>query len=397
MDQLIRRRAVFFIGGYDPKTPEAFFGRLNREIKRFEALWNVRSSVSPIDTDPECEIGSVRINSHCEQEGWKTETDFNFLVLDRIVLADFDRPLPMRLAKYLVAFGDFIVTGTAFRFFARAWRFGLYFLYPFLVLALFAAAGHAAARLAVEWLGAPDWAGWLVALAVFFTALATLGRRWSTNHLMDLWSFSLYFIRGWRPDAASQMQRFAAGIVEKVRARQYDEVILIGHSTGGMLMLDVAARCLAIDPAFSGHAEKTALLTLGSTALKAGYHPASAGFRQGVQRLVDDGKLEWVEIQCLTDAINFYKTDPVTEMGLTREAERVFPLARTVRIKDMLQPETYKRVKRSLFRMHYQYVFGNTKPYWYDFFQVCCGPTSLVARTRDRIVGALPNEGNLSE
>ncbi len=63
----------------------------------------------------------------------------------------------------------------------------------------------------------------------------------------------------------------------------------------------------------------------------------------------------------------------------------------------MLQPETYKRVKRSLFRMHYQYVFGNTKPYWYDFFQVCCGPTSLVARTRDRIVGALPNEGNLSE
>ncbi len=292
----------------------------------------MRSSVSPIDTDPECEIGSVRINSHCEQEGWKTETDFNFLVLDRIVLADFDRPLPMRLAKYLVAFGDFIVTGTAFRFSPGHGGSGFIFSIHFWCLRCLqppvmrrrgwplsgwarrtGQAGlsrsrsfHRTCHAGQEMVDQPP-DGPVVVLALFHSRMAP-GRRIA--------------------DAALCRRNR-----RKVRARQYDEVILIGHSTGGMLMLDVAARCLAIDPAFSGHAEKTALLTLGSTALKAGYHPASAGFRQGVQRLVDDGKLEWVEIQCLTDAINFYKTDPVTEMGLTREAERVFPLARTVRIK----------------------------------------------------------------
>ncbi len=145
------------------------------------------------------------------------------------------------------------------------------------------------------------------------------------------------------------MQRFAAGIVERITAKHYDEVILIGHSTGGMLMLDVAARCLAIDPEFSSRAPKVTVLTLGSTALKAGYHPAGGHFREGVQRLVDDGKIDWVEIQCLTDAINFYKTDPVAEMGLKREPQRPFPVTKTVRMKEMLQPEIYKRVKRNLF------------------------------------------------
>ena len=56
----------------------------------------------------------------------------------------------------------------------------------------------------------------------------------------------------------------------------------------------------------------------------------------------------------------------------------------------MLQADTYKRIKRSFFRVHYQYIFGNTKPYWYDFFQVCCGPTPLLERTQRAIVGAEP-------
>ncbi|MBN9047202.1 MAG: lipase [Rhizobiales bacterium] len=391
MQQSVRSRAVFFIGGYDPKTSEAFFKRLRREIARFDALWNVRSEISPVSEASDGEIGSVTIDTVSAEEGWTVRTDFNFLVLDKIVLADFARPLPVRLAKYLVAFGDFVISGAAFRFFARAWRFALYFLYPFLALVLFAALGTLAAWLA-EWLIGP-WIGradWIVGIAVFFAALATLGKRWSTTHLMDLWSFSLNFMRGRRPDAEALMQRFAGAVEDRVAAGRYDEVVIIGHSTGGMLMLDMAARLFALDPAFATRAGRVALLTLGSTALKAGYHPAAKQFRRDVQALTDAPGLDWFEVQCLTDAINFYKTDPVAEMKLRRAPGRVFPLTRTVRVKDMLLPDAYRRVKRNFFRVHYQYVFGNTKAYWYDFFQVCCGPLFLVDRMRDMIVGGVP-------
>jgi len=387
MQQSVQRRAVFFVGGYDPKSPEAFFERLRREIARFDALWDLKSEVSAVSVSQDDEVGQVTIETAGKSPAWSVTTDFHFLVLDKIVLADFARPLPVRLGKYLAAFADFVISGTALRIFANAWRFGLYFLFPFVMILLFAMLGYLSARLTAPWIG---WAGWLVGLAVFAAAQAILGKRWPVNHLMDLWSFSVNFIRGRRPDAEALVQRFSETITQRVAAGQYDEVILVGHSTGGVLMLDFAARCLALDPQFSSRARHVSLLTLGSTALKAGYHPAAKGFREGVQKLVDDEKLEWVEIQCLTDVINLYKTDPVAEMKLRREPGRAFPLIRQVRVKDMLQTETYKRIKRNFFRVHYQYIFGNTKPYWFDFFQVCCGPTPLLERTEQSIVGSLP-------
>jgi len=387
MDHPVRRRAIFFVGGYDPKTPEAFFSRLQRELARFETLWGLKSTVSPVIVSDDGEIGVVTLETASAEPAWSVTTHFNFFVLDKIVLADFARPLPIRLGKYLVAFSDFVFSGTAFRIFAKAWRFGLYFLFPFLMVVLFALLGVLAARLTVPWLG---WGSLAAGIAVFAAAQSLLGRRWPVNHLMDLWSFSRNFIRGRRPDAEALMQRFAEAIVTRSRVGGYDEIILVGHSTGGVLILDIAARCLRTDPEFTGRARHVALLTLGSTALKAGYHPAAKSFRQGVQALVDDGNLEWLEVQCLTDVINLYKTDPVSEMRLRRESGRTFPRVRQVRIKDMLEAETYKRIRRSFFRVHYQYIFGNTKRYWYDFFQICCAPTSLLARAEQGIVGALP-------
>ncbi len=386
MNQPVQKRAVFFIGGYDPKTPTAFFDRLRKEISRFDTLWGYQTVVSPVLDGGDNAVGKVAIVTHAPKDGWSTTTDFSFLCLDEMVLSDFARPLPVRLLRYLWTFADFVISGAALRFLARAWRFGLYFLYPFIMLASFLFAGYAARQVTVRGLGSTSW---LVGALVFGVALWILGKRWAVSHLMDLWSFSLDFIRGRRPDADALLQRFAEEIVARVRAGSYDEVILIGHSTGGMLMIDAAARCLLIDSLFPDLAGRVVLLTLGSTALKAGYHPAGKNFRKAVERLADNDKFGWVEIQCLTDAINFYKTNPVEEMGLKSKVDGSFPIVRTVKVRDMVEPGTYERIKKNLFRVHYQYIFANTRPYWYDFFQICCGPIDLSTRVQGSIVGGL--------
>ncbi|WP_426129531.1 lipase [Pararhizobium sp. PWRC1-1] len=387
MQQTVLKRAVFFIGGYEPKTPKAFFSRLLKQISHFDALWGYHSEVSRVEATQDNEVGAVTISTRAAEENWSTNTDFNFLSLDKIVLRDFARPMPMRLFYYTRSFADFLISGVAFQFFKKAWRFGLYFVYPFFVLTSFALVACIVALLTYQWFGL---ASGLVGVLIFVLAVSGVGERWSTNHLMDLWSFSLDFIRGRRADADAILQRFAETVVATTTAESYDEVILIGHSTGGLLMIDVAARCLSLDKEFACSAREVVLLTLGSTALKAGYHPAGKNFRKSVEQLINDDKLAWVEIQCLTDAINFYKTDPVAEMGLEAKADQAFPIVRSIRIRDMLQCDAYARIKRNLFRVHYQYVCANTKPYWYDFFQICCGPTFLSARVEGRIVGGLP-------
>ena len=35
-DGIVKNRCVFFIGGYDPKTPSEFFDRMAKELRRFE-------------------------------------------------------------------------------------------------------------------------------------------------------------------------------------------------------------------------------------------------------------------------------------------------------------------------------------------------------------------------
>jgi pimeloyl-ACP methyl ester carboxylesterase len=393
----ISRRSVFLIGGYDPKTPAAFFGRLATELKRFEETWDVSASMSPVSVSSDGEIGTVEIEA--AGADWRVATHFGFLVLDKIVLEDFSRPLYVRLFKYLSAFNDYALSGTYFRMIRRAWRFAFYFSYPHAMTTSFAIVSI----LAGYWVATlfpplSILAGVATACALFTLLLSYLGYRWWITHLMDLWSFSLNFLRGRRPDAEALLDDFARAIVAHARDSPADELILVGHSTGGALVLDVAARCLAIDPQFTERSARTAVLTVGSTALKLGMHPAATTFRGHVQTLIDDPRLVWVDVQCLIDPINFYKSDPVAGMGLLPRIKDMpeglpFPLTRVVRIKDMLEPATYKRIRWNLFRVHYQYIFGNTKRYFYDFFMICCGPVPLAERMRDEIVGAaVPGE-----
>lgn len=380
----VQSRAVFFVGGYDPKDPNEFFARLQRENRRSETLWEAGSVLSPVAVAADGESACRTLETR--GPGWQCRTDFTLLVLDRIVLADFARPLPVRLGKYLRAFADFTASGTAFRIFRHAWRFGLYFLFPFACLVFFGALAVLAGWLAAAHFGTA--AGLVAGLTAFLVLQRFLGERWPVNHLMDLWSFSRDFFRGKRPDAEAQMDRFGALIAAAARDGAYDEVLLVGHSTGGLLILDIAGRALDADPAFATRAGRTAVLTLGSTALKAGLHPAAAAFRTRVAKIAADPAIEWAEIQCLTDIINFHRTDPLALMGLGfPPAKRDFPLVRSVRMKAMLARKTYRRVRRSFFRVHYQYVSGNTRPYFYDFFLICCGPLPLLTRLRSKRPG----------
>jgi hypothetical protein len=48
-----------------------------------------------------------------------------------------------------------------------------------------------------------------------------------------------------------------------------------------------------------------------------------------------------------------------------------------VRFRDMLVKESYKRIKRNFFRVHYQFISANSRRYFYYFFLICCGTRRL--------------------
>ncbi|MEP6956534.1 MAG: lipase [Chthoniobacterales bacterium] len=388
----IKKRAVFFIGGYEPKTPAEFFTRLRREIGRFEQIWRAQAAISELVLSEDGTIASVNIETEAAGK-WSVQTAFHFLVLDGIVQKDAALPWPQRLLNYLRAFADFVSGGVLFRMLRQSWRFSLYFLYPFGVMVVFGAiallSGRLVAGLSVPLAGP---IGMAAALAVLVVLTVTLGTRSWLSHLMNLWSFSRDYLRHERPDLETLLELWATAIVAQAQGAECDELLLVGHSTGGALILDIAARCLRLNPGFAGRVRETSLLTVGSTALKFGWHPAAADFRAKVQRLVDEPRLHWTEFQCLTDLVNFYRTDPVLEMGLqprpVAAGEPPFPIVHQVHMRRMLDDAGYRHIRCSVFRMHYQFISGNSKRYFYDFFMICCGPLPLSLRAAERITGA---------
>lgn len=372
----VRKRSVFLIGGYEPKSSDAFFKRTRRELARYADNWNTTAEMEAASLSEDQLVATARIQSH--SPSGHVDTRFNFFVWNDIVLSDFAQPTVVRVAKYVRTVLDYLLTGTFTSIVKHALRFSAYFLYPAIALALITIAaflvGAGIAR--VGFVGSIA-VGCIAAVAVWHGLLNLAGRRWFVLHLMDLWSFSSAYLHGRRPDAERHVQRYAAAVVERAKGGHDDEIVLVGHSTGGALILDIAATAIAMYPQMGSGRAKVTILTVGSTALKIGLHPAADRFRSQVQRIVDCKHVNWIECQSKTDAINFYQTDPTAAMRLVQRDKSPIPQVHLVRIRDTLQPEAYKRFRYNFFRVHYQFVMANTRQYAYDFFVMCCSDRLL--------------------
>lgn len=370
--ETIKKRSVFLIGGYEPKSSDAFFKRTRREMARFCDTWDVKAQMQKQALSDDGLLATAHVDA--DMHGNQVETNINFFVWNDIVLSDFRKPTIVRVAKYLVTLTDYLATGTFFRIVSQAWRFSLYFVYPAMMLAIFTLLSFlVASAIASLDVRGSQLVGAVVGLACWFGILRITGRRWFVMHLMDLWSFSRNYLRGLRPDAREHIERFGEAVADQARTGRDDEIVLVGHSTGGALILDIAATALEKYSNLGRVGPRVTVLTVGSTALKIGLHPAAVDFRRRVQSLVDAPAIQWIECQAMTDVINFYKTDPVSAMKLSSHREDAFPQVHVVRIRDMLQPEFYQRFKYNFFRVHYQFIMANTKQYAYDFFMMCCG------------------------
>lgn len=367
----VRKRSVFLIGGYEPKSSDAFFKRTRRELARYADTWDATAEMEAASLSEDQLVATARIQA--QSPSGQVDTHFNFFVWNDIVLGDFAKPMVVRVAKYVLTVLDYLVSGTFASIVKHAWRFSAYFLYPAIALAVISVAAMVVgAGIASVGFPASAAAGCTAAVALWYGLLKLAGRRWFVLHLMDLWSFSSAYLHGRRPDAERHVQRYASAVVLRARHGEDDEIVLVGHSTGGALILDIAATAIAMYPQLGSGKAKVTILTVGSTALKIGLHPAADRFRTQVQKIVDCKGVDWVECQSKTDAINFYRTDPAAAMQLEQRDETPIPQVHLVRIRDTLQPEAYKRFRYNFFRVHYQFIMANTRQYAYDFFVMCC-------------------------
>lgn len=137
-------------------------------------------------------------------------------------------------------------------YFRHAWRFGLFFLFPFLLAALGAAVLLAAASLPLL-AGLSAWnLLWTLpaAVLVFFKAFLPMAERFHTLHLFDDWRLAVSLAR--MDDAAANARR-RDGPGRTGRAPEdADEYVVASHSMGSSLAVHVIGMLLERNRSSSG-------------------------------------------------------------------------------------------------------------------------------------------------
>jgi hypothetical protein len=368
-DPLIRKRLVFHIGGYDPHiAPETSYRRFVRESKRFEKTWGATASISP----PSLAADEATWDIMTTGPNWRVETRYCLVRWDDVIGTVARQPWWQRIPLSQLAFIDFAAAGALWGYIRTNWRYALFFIYPFLLFDAFVLiawfSGEFLARASDSvWIG-------VVAGLLMFVAMVRGPCRWfGLATLFDDWTFSSAYVRKGYPVLDQKFDRIAKGIDTAARRAHVDEILVIGHSLGAVLAVDLLDRVLAINPSIGERSPRMAFLSVGSSILKIGLHRGAKRFRASLQRVAAAPGIFWAEYQALTDVMNFYKTNPVSELGLTA-IDR--PVVRIVKISSMLDPVSYRRIRRNFYRVHNQFISGNQRRTPYDYFMLVCGPLS---------------------
>jgi len=374
---MVHRRAFFHVSGFDPHDPAAQHRRFVRELARFAATWNVDAQVSAVRENG---IADGHWGVAAQAPGWQVDTAFELLDWSDIVRAELKRPTGRRLWEGVATLADLIATGTAWRYFAANWRYGMFFLVPFVnvllfaVIALAAGGGIAAAmRLAdASFLGV---IAAIPTVALVFAALMRWpGQRWRVVQGLADWVFARDYMMGRHPDIEARIAAFAARLVACARDADVDEIVVAGHSLGATVAVDALARAFDRDPGLGRHGPQLCLLTIGATIPKLALHPRGEWLREKVRRLAAEPSLAWAEYQARDDVISFHKFDPVKLARVDDIIEPGRPVIRRVQIHQMLGAPTRRRFRFNYMRLHYQFVMANELRTAYDYFMLMCGP-----------------------
>ena len=390
---MIARRHVFHIGGYDPIAPELMLERFRRSMSNFQSNWNVKTAVSELN--PTTNV-SASWNAEASGPNWTTKTTVEMLRWDDLIRKDFERGPVSRLLGGGSTLLDFIRTGTVVRYIRSSWRYSIFFLYPYVMVLLFAVAGLVAGYYASRLSGLTGITAVAFELVVALGLFAAL-MRWSPwsgriQHAFDDWIFSREFVHGTRSLMNRRIEEFAETIVARTRAADTDEIVIVGHCLGAGLVMQTIAHAMKIDPQLCEHGPTICVLTVGATIPKFSLHPKGERTREAALAVAGNPSIRWTEYHARNDLISFYKFDPVTLKHIEPGRADGRPNIRRVQMNDMMSPAAFKKHRARFYRMHYQFLMANDQRAAYDYCMVLCGPLPFEEVTGPK--GALDHFAN---
>ncbi len=377
----VRRRRVFYLPGFDPFPPRRY-----RELYRREGMKQAEISGYALKLAP---------LSNAAGYGWRVDTrigsEETHAQVTVLVWADLVQE-SMRggvLAAYwlmLRTLWIFAQTGALVamvRLRPGPMLSGLYPVAVLLAQALLAVLVGWAAGRGVEVLtgnlALALGAGLVAAYAVLVLAQKFDSKLYAYYLLYDFGHTARHYGAN-PPELEDRLAAFVAQVREAL-TQDWDEVLIVGHSSGAALAVSATADVLraGLPPG----APPLALLTLGQAIPMQSFLPRAHRLRCDLRELAARDDLFWLDVSAPGDGACFGLSDPVAVSGVAPEGQR-WPRVISAAFSQSLKPETWKRLRRRFIRLHIQYLSAFDAPRDYDYFQITAGPRTLADRYHGR-------------
>ncbi len=360
----VKKRVVVHFSGFEPLSTEDHFNRYQRSAQQTAAVWDARFDLSPLQ--------DRRFTVTGEGAGWRTESVIHLFDHNALIRSLRGCGPAVEIARGFRAFGAAaFVEGGLWSFIRAAWRFSVFFVFPFLYMAACLALMTAVALLPVLLGLSALHLLWSVpiGLLLFRQVLLPLMERLHTRALFANWQMAVKVARendalfnGW---IETHVEALKAAFAEEA-----DEYLITSHSMGSNLAVQVVGKILEREPGFFA-GRKVIFATLGGAALQCALLKCAGPMRRRVRLIAECEAITWIDVQSLTDIINFYKAEVPAACGHRDVAQ---PHLIRLRFKHVLSAEHYRRIKRDFLRVHRQYVLGPSRRGNFDFTLFTAGP-----------------------
>ena len=374
---MIKSRLVLYFPGFETLGAQAQIDRRIYCDEKSSNIWNLsyQHNSTSVENGEHCLVS----NSSASGDGWNTNTRFVLMDWSDIASSFINSPYPANFAKYIFDFLAFFLDGTTFRYFKTSKRFWLYSIFPLVLILAFIIIGWMIADLIVG-LVAPDAAFWVgliyrIAITVIIaTALCKWpGDRFFLGVAINMSGFLRDIATGRCPAHDERCNIFADILAKEIGARDYDEILVVGHSIGVTWGLVALSKALNTNPDLLV-STRTVFLALGSNLPRTALVSSAQYLRDHLKHVMGFAELFWHEFQSKDDLVSFYKADPIKILGVMEP--RADYLIDRVRFKKALHHDRYLRIRKSFYRTHLQYVLPYDRPVYFDFAIRCIGPFS---------------------
>jgi pimeloyl-ACP methyl ester carboxylesterase len=388
MNTPVHQRHVLYFTGFDPKGPA-----------HYQRLYDGQAQLQSTIKDYQLTVGP-RVNHSTTSTTWDIDfedangayvkTCYEFARWDDVVRNHWTKHYWQIVLNTLLTSWAYAYQGVAWQFLKRTWPAFLALFMPatlYVLAILLAGIGLLLAMGLVAQGASPLLAvfGFTAWLALLVLVVTLFERHFHMSWLMRSFHFTRQSMVGGAPDLQVRLDHLADHIAHLIAHSDADEILLVGHSTGGGMAVSALARAWekhhhTID---AQRWHKISLLTVGQWFPLLSLMKEAGPMRQELATVAKHFSLQWVDISAPADGCCTALVDPLDAVRQIERLECPSPKLLSPRFQTLFTPQDYRKLKRDRFRLHFQYLMAAPISGSYDYFWITAGPQRLSSVFQD--------------